>query len=286
MESLLDQVDVDLPEDNMAHHYLDTVSDVGLNEEEAKLQALVKRELALRESGNCITLSTMEMLDSKGFKNSIRQGILKWLLKFQRDVKITLLTMATSIQVLYRYVSKAEVPIHKLDLATVTALWIGTKIHEDEDFTLDDLCRFMDHRHTKEDIVSCEREIVRMLDYSLVCSTEVEIAYQMLSMCASSQREIIRPHVAMILDACMLDTDLEIPGCVVSKGVSCVLASLRFANQEHSDLLTSLDRVSNASSNMIKLVDSRCMKTFHELLTKLFGSMSRSESPTSVMCTM
>ena len=62
-------------------------------------------------------------------------------------------------------------------------------------------------------------------------------------------------------------------------GVSCVLASLRFANQEHSDLLTSLDRVSNASSNMIKLVDSRCMKTFHELLTKVFGSMSRSESP-------
>jgi hypothetical protein len=290
METLLDDVDVDLPVTMRTEksHYLDSFSHVGLNEDEAKLQALVQREFALQESGDSVTIHTMKLLDKKGFKNSIRRGIMKWLLKFQRDVNITLLSMATSIQVLYRYVSKTEeLPLHKFDLATVTALWIGTKIHEDEDFTLDDLCRFIDNRHTKEDIVNCEREIVRLLNYSLVCSTEVEIAYQMLSMCTPSQQKIIKPHVSMIIDACMLDTELNIPGCVACKGVSCVLASLRFVNQDHSELLTSLDRVTSASQNNIKLVDSRTMKTFHELLTKVFGSVSRSESPTSVMdCAM
>jgi len=250
-----------------------------LSNAEASLHALLLREVRLRDAGQTVTASTFFCLDNKGFSSHLRKHMVRWLMKFQQQLELTSLSVATALNILYRYVASNDVPLAKLDLATLTAMWVGTKIHEEDDLALDDLCYFLQRRHTKEDMIECERLMVKSIHYSLVCSTALEIAHQTMDVCSAVQRDAIGVFVAIILDTCLLDTCLATDHSAAIKGVASVFAALDYAGFDNEGLVAALKCV-HFPGDSKKLM--HCTSLFRDVLTRTCGP-GRSDSPVSVL---
>lgn len=252
--------------------------DSKLSPAESRLQALFEREKRLSEADETVTEKTFTALDNKGFTSHLRQHMVRWLMKFQQQLELTSLSVSAAVNILYRYVARNSVPIANLDLATLTAMWVATKIHEEDDLALDDLCRFLQKRHSKQSMIHCERSMSHSLGYSLICSTDLEVAHQTLELCTPKQREAVHAFVDVILDTCLLDTELANQYNAGVRGVASVLASLGYSGFEDTNLAEALQRIG------LNLEDKRvtqCVSLFRKVLERTCGP-SRSESPVSV----
>lgn len=257
-----------------------TERESGLEKQEERLRALFQRDAMLRVGGNAVSSKTLDKLEARGLNKMLRAHLMRWLMLCQKKLGLTLLTMATAVDILYRFMVESDTPIRQVDLVTVTALWVGTKIHEVKDLSVIDLCRFLENRHSKREVVRCEREIVRCLNYQLVCSTDVEIAYQTMKVCSKDVEHVVCPYVRLLLDVCMLDADVARTYDAVTRGVACVYAALRYAGLDVAPLQTRVKRSSpSVEEDSRRDSISVCAEMFHRVLVKVCG---RATSPVSV----
>ncbi|CAK1544664.1 unnamed protein product [Leptosia nina] len=98
----------------------------------------------------------------------MRATLIDWLVELQRQFSLLLETFQLAVGIIDRYLQVVpDVPKNRLQLIGVTAIFIASKYEEIYPPDVTDLVYVTDHAYTKNEILTCEKEIMRKLDFSL-----------------------------------------------------------------------------------------------------------------------
>ncbi len=79
-----------------------------------------------------------------------------WLIEFADDFKLVPETLYLAVNYVDRFLSKKNVPKHRLQLVGVTAIFIASKYEEINPCTVDNLVEFCDNWFPAQDILAME----------------------------------------------------------------------------------------------------------------------------------
>ncbi|CAK1553939.1 unnamed protein product [Leptosia nina] len=98
----------------------------------------------------------------------MRAPLIDWLVKLQCEFSLLLEALHLAVGIIDRYLQVApNVPKNRLQLIGVTAIFIACKYEETYAVHVTELVQVTDRAYTKNEILTCEKEIMRKLDFSL-----------------------------------------------------------------------------------------------------------------------
>ena len=93
------------------------------------------------------------------------QIAVKWLFLIQQEYAMSSNTLFTAVTLLNTALSRQPVSKDRMQLVTVTCLWIASKMEERAVPKLEQLCAMCQHTYSSDDFVQCERELIVTLDF-------------------------------------------------------------------------------------------------------------------------
>lgn len=104
---------------------------------------------------------------------SMRSILIDWLISVQVQFKLTPDTLYLTVNIIDRYLEKAQVPRSKLQLVGVTSLFIASKYEETYMRTphVRDMVALCDNLYTRQEIVQMETSILNALQYKISVPT-------------------------------------------------------------------------------------------------------------------
>merc|ERR1711971_280863 len=101
----------------------------------------------------------------------MRSVLVNWLVDVHRKFKLEPATWFLAVNILDRYLAKAQIVRKKLQLAGCACLWIASKYHEIYSPEMDDFVYISDRAFTAGDMVSMEISILKGVNFVLTVPT-------------------------------------------------------------------------------------------------------------------
>ncbi|OHS98094.1 Cyclin, N-terminal domain containing protein [Tritrichomonas foetus] len=92
---------------------------------------------------------------------------IKWLFSIQSQCQMSSNSLFEAVIYLNTILTRVNIEKSKLQLMTVTCMWLAAKMEERAIPTLNDLIYICSNNYTADDFVQCERDVLRILDYRL-----------------------------------------------------------------------------------------------------------------------
>jgi len=105
------------------------------------------------------------MKNQQHINENMRSMLINWLIEVHLKFKLVSETLYLAVNILDRYLAKAQVTRPELQLVGITALWISSKYEEIWEIALGDCVHICDETYAKHDILEMEGAILEMLDY-------------------------------------------------------------------------------------------------------------------------
>lgn len=156
----------------------------------------------------------------------MRAILVDWLVDVGLEYRIVPETLHLAVSYLDRYLSVTPVLRSKLQLVGITAMVLASKYEEIYPPSLDEFCYITDNTFTKEEILQCERDMLRVLNFELTVPTaRVFLKRYLRAAQADSKTEYLASYFVELsmLDYRMLN---YLPSCIASSAVFLALLTL------------------------------------------------------------
>eukprot|EP00873_Tetraselmis_striata_P010881 jgi/Tetstr1/431145/TSEL_020857.t1 len=107
----------------------------------------------------------------RDISSSMRAILVDWMVEVASEYRLVPETLHLAVSYVDRYLSVTPVLRSKLQLVGITATLIASKYEEIYAPQLDEFCYITDHAYSKEELLLCEKEMLRVLNYELTVPT-------------------------------------------------------------------------------------------------------------------
>ena len=111
---------------------------------------------------------------------SMYEIAVKWLFQIQEQYSMSSDTLFAAVAYLNTVLSRQTVSRAKIQLVTVTCIWMASKVEERSVPKIDELCMMCSKDYTADDFVNCEKELLICLDFRLNYPTSKLFVRRML----------------------------------------------------------------------------------------------------------
>lgn len=102
---------------------------------------------------------------------AMRSILVDWLVEVGQEYKLSSDTLFLSVGYVDRFLSLCDVRRNKLQLIGVTAMLVASKYEEIYAPQIDEFCFITDNTYTREEVLSTEREMLKVLEFDLTQAT-------------------------------------------------------------------------------------------------------------------
>ncbi|XP_065840446.1 G2/mitotic-specific cyclin-B3-like [Oscarella lobularis] len=120
----------------------------------------------------------------------LRTIVIDWMVEVQESFELYHETLYLSVKYVDRYLEKEVVPREQLQLVAMAAMLIASKFEEMQPPLVDDFIYICDDAYTREELLSAERKMLKVLSYDL----NTPIAYRFLRRFAQAAEANLELH--------------------------------------------------------------------------------------------
>lgn len=106
----------------------------------------------------------------KDISMNMREVLIDWLVEVIEEYKLCKRTLQLAVNYVDRYLSRLSVHRSKLQLVGLSAVLIAGKYEEVYPPNVEDLCYIADNTYDTQQIVSCERDMLQILDFRMTAT--------------------------------------------------------------------------------------------------------------------
>ncbi|KAJ6260490.1 LOW QUALITY PROTEIN: Cyclin-A2-1 [Drechslerella dactyloides] len=97
----------------------------------------------------------------------MRETLIDWIIEVHSRFQFVAETLYNAVNIIDRFLSRKTVPVDKLQLVGIVALFIAAKYEEIEQPALDSLVYMVDNAYNREEMKSCEAYMLRVLNWEI-----------------------------------------------------------------------------------------------------------------------
>ena len=111
---------------------------------------------------------------------SMYEIAVKWMFQIQEQYAMSSDTLFSAVAYLNTVLSRQSISRARIQLVTVTCIWMASKMEERSVPKIEDLCEMCSKDYTSDDFVECEKELIVLLDFRLNYPTSKLFVRRML----------------------------------------------------------------------------------------------------------